>query len=120
MQWLVFSVDQQRLGFHLSYIVRVISAVEITPLPNAPCDVEGMINIHGEIVPVINLRRLLGMRERPLELDDQFIICQIDGKSITLWVDQVSGLKEYAEKDLIPAKTIFSRYRKCRLRRQRK
>lgn len=107
MQCLIFSIDQQYFGFDLSYIVRVISAVEITPLPNALKYMLGMINIHGDVIPVISLRKLLGIADREIELSDQFLISHVEGRLIALWVDLVSGIMEYTAEALIPAKEVF-------------
>lgn len=104
----MFTVENQKFGFDLTHIDRVILVVEITPFPNAPPYLMGMINIHGAVVPVINLRHVLGLPKRELELNDQFLICRLEGKVFAIWVDLVSGIVEYSKEALIPAKDVIS------------
>lgn len=108
MQCLIFSLDQQLFGFELIYIERVTYSVEITPLPHSPLFYEGMINIHGNIVPVINLRKVLGLATKGLDLSDQFLICRLDGNTFAIWIDQVKGIREYLRESLIAAEEVIS------------
>jgi len=51
----LFSLDEPRYALYLSAVERVIHSVEITPLPKAPDKVLGVINIQGEVIPVIDI-----------------------------------------------------------------
>ncbi len=55
--YIVFTLDEQRYALHLSAVERVICVVEITPLPKAPEIVLGIINVGGQIIPVIDMRK---------------------------------------------------------------
>lgn len=52
---MVFELDQQRYGLHLSAVERVLRAVEVTPLSQTPDVVWGVIDIEGQIVPIPDL-----------------------------------------------------------------
>lgn len=108
MQCLLFTIENQKFGFDLSYIDRVISAVEITPLPHAPQYLLGMINIHGTVIPVVNLRHVLELPKREIEINDQFLICHLEDRMLALWIDVVSGIVEFSKEALIPAKDVVS------------
>lgn len=73
-QSVVFSLDTRLYAISLSAVRRVVQAVELTPLPNAPPIVKGVINLGGLIIPVVNIRRRFRLPERELELSDQFIV----------------------------------------------
>ena len=63
---LVFALDEPRYALPLSAVERVVRAVEITPLPNAPAIIQGAINVQGAIIPVVNIREsfsLAGARD---------------------------------------------------------
>lgn len=107
MKNILFSIDHQLFALELSCIDRVILAVEITPLPHAPEQILGAINIQGSIVQVVSLRHIFGMPAREIELNDQFIICHSKNKKLALWVDSVSGVREYPKEALIPATEVF-------------
>lgn len=106
-QLVTFSLDDQRYGMDLLAVERVVPAVAITPLPNAPDIILGVINIHGGIVPVTNIRRRFGLPEREMALSDQLIIGHTSRRPVALVVDTVNGLIECSSKDMIAADTIL-------------
>jgi purine-binding chemotaxis protein CheW len=63
--------------------------VAITPIPQVNHAIEGIINVHGDTVPIINLRRHLDMAEAPFKLHTHIILAQNDGRTFGLIVDQV-------------------------------
>jgi len=71
---IIFSLDEPRYALPLSLVERVVRIVEITPLPKAPDIVMGVINMHGQILPVINVRRRFNLPEREIRLEDQLIM----------------------------------------------
>lgn len=97
---LIFFLEQQPFGFDLTAVERIIWAVEVTPFPQSSPHLLGMINLHGEIVPVINLRHLFALKEKEIEVEDQFIICRIGQKTMALWVDHVKGITSMVENKL--------------------
>jgi purine-binding chemotaxis protein CheW len=97
VQLVVFTLDSQRFALHLSAVIRVLPAMEITSLPKAPAIVSGLINLKGMLFPVFNIRRRLDFPERELELNDRFIVAETGGKSVVLIVDDVLGVFNYSE-----------------------
>jgi purine-binding chemotaxis protein CheW len=89
-----FDLDKQRFALHLSVVERVVPVVEITPLPNAPEVVRGVINIQGRVLPVFDVRRRLGLPSRPVRLSDHMILARTARRSVALWVDGVRGIVE--------------------------
>jgi purine-binding chemotaxis protein CheW len=72
----LFTLDAGRYALSLEVVERVVPALELTPLPTAPDIVQGVFNLHGRIVPVMNLRRRFGLPERAIELSDHLIVAQ--------------------------------------------
>jgi purine-binding chemotaxis protein CheW len=91
-QYLVYSLDEQSYAIHLSAVARVVRMVEVLPLPKSPPFVLGLIDLQGRIVPVISARRLLGLPERDLDLNDRLIILDTARQTIALMVDEVTGV----------------------------
>ncbi len=89
MNYLIFSVDSQQFGISLDYVKRVIWAVSVTPVNDTSINLQGMINVHNEVVPVLNIRRSLGLNEKSIDLSDQFMICEFPETKAALWVDRV-------------------------------
>jgi purine-binding chemotaxis protein CheW len=70
----------------------------ITPIPDSPANVLGMINVAGQVIPVIDLRRLLGHPQRAPRINDRLLIFEVPGYTVTLIVDDVLTILE-----LLPA-----------------
>jgi purine-binding chemotaxis protein CheW len=85
--------------------------VEVTPLPGAPETVLGVINVQGEVIPVINLRRRFGLPERELELTDQFVIARTSSRTVALVVDAVSSVIQRVEAETVAAEKILPHLR---------
>jgi purine-binding chemotaxis protein CheW len=90
---LVFSVDEHRFGVDLDRVERVVAAVEATPLAGAPGMVRGVINVAGAVVPVLDLRRRLGLAAVPDRLSDRLIIARAGCGLAALAVDAVLGVE---------------------------
>ncbi len=99
-RYVVFAVADRRLAIAIQQVGRVIYAVEITPVPGLPSSVVGAVSLHGEIVPVVDLRRRLGLPERELELSDQFILVQRGALRWFLVSDGVVGVVEFPESSI--------------------
>jgi purine-binding chemotaxis protein CheW len=90
----LFSLEEPRYALYLSAVERVIRSVEITPLPKTPEIVSGIINLEGEIIPVIDIRRLFHLPSREINLEDQFIIARTSKRHVVLAVDSVISVSE--------------------------
>jgi purine-binding chemotaxis protein CheW len=87
-QFVVFRLDEQRYAMSLAAVARVVPAMEITVLPNAPPLVLGIIDIEGQVLPVFNLRRRLQLLERALRPADQLVIARTSRQTVALIVDE--------------------------------
>ncbi len=88
----VFRLDGQRYALPLGAVERIVRAVELTPLPNAPAIVLGVIDMAGRILPVLNLRRRFGLPEREVGPADQFLIARTERRTVALVVDETQGV----------------------------
>lgn len=104
---LVFVLDEPRYALDLSVVVRVVQAVEITLLPKSPPFVMGVINVQGQIVPVVDIRRRLNLPVRDLALTDQFILARTAHRLVALLVDGVEGVHELTESALVTAEDLL-------------
>jgi purine-binding chemotaxis protein CheW len=103
----MFSLDEPRYALPLSSVERVVRIVEITPLPKAPEIVMGVINVQGQVIPVINVRRRFRLPEREIRLEDQLIIAKTPRRLAALIVDSVSGVHRLKEQELVIAGQEF-------------
>ena len=103
----VFTLGDLRFALNLAAVERVISAVEITPLPEAPRGVSGVINLQGKIVPVFDLRQRFGLPSREVRLSDHLIIAHTQWRMVALIVDTVGGVVPQNEVNVTPAADIL-------------
>jgi purine-binding chemotaxis protein CheW len=108
---LKFEVDGNGCVLYASIVERVISAAAVTPLPEAPNVVMGVIDWQGSVVPVINMRRRFHFKEHQMIQRDMFIIARIATKEpisgghgvFALAVDIVHGVVETPALDITAA-----------------
>lgn len=106
-QLLVFALDDQRCALYLSVVDRVVRVVEITPLPNVPDIVLGVVNVQGGVIPVINVRKRFGLPPRDIALTDQLVITHTARRPVALVVDTVTDIVECTERERVVAKSIL-------------
>lgn len=102
----LFTLDDQKYGLPLEVVDRVLRAVEITPLPEAPRIVAGVFSLQGRPVPVIDLRRRFGLPERGVDVDDHFIVAQSSTMLVALPVDEALGLAKGLDDERVPAADV--------------
>ena len=100
-QIVTFSLDQRLYALPLNSVVRVIHALYISSLPKAPAIICGIINVKGQIIPVVDIRKRFGFKSREIDRDDQLIIANTGKRTIALIVDEVNEILEVEEKQQV-------------------
>jgi purine-binding chemotaxis protein CheW len=95
-QIVVFTLDELFYALPLHAAVRVIHAIEIRPLPEAPEVISGIINVQGKIIPVADIRKRFGLAAREIDPDDRLIIADTGKRHIAIPVDTVTGISDLA------------------------
>lgn len=103
---LVFRIEDINYGIPIMEVSEINGLMKVTPLPNTPDYVKGIINLRGKIMPVIDLRLKFGMSEKEYDIETCFIILNLTigniKKQIGMIVDTVSEVFD------IPAEEIDS------------
>jgi purine-binding chemotaxis protein CheW len=106
-EYVVIGLDELRVALRLSAVERVVRAVYVSPLPDAPEIVAGVVNVQGRVVPVGNMRRRFRLAERPAALADRLVIARANQRPVALMADTVGGVLEYPASDIIGAGDIL-------------
>jgi purine-binding chemotaxis protein CheW len=101
-----FTLNRQPYALRLASVRQVLRMVEVTPLPKAPEIVLGVLSLHGVVVPVLSIRRRLGLTEREASLSDQLIVADSAGRIVALVVDAVIGVVERSTEETTEAERI--------------
>ena len=86
---LAFELSSRRLALPVELLETIVRAVAVTPLPHSPPFVEGVVNLRGRVLPVIDLRRRFGLPTVPLAPDQRFIVIRGPRRSRAVRVDDV-------------------------------
>src|SRR3954453_14574146 len=89
---LVFEVDGRRYGLAAAEVKELLRAVSIDPMPLAGPAIEGVVNLRGRVIPVLNLRARLGLPARAVVPSDHMIVAQSGGRLLALRVDRALDL----------------------------
>ncbi|NLN41709.1 MAG: purine-binding chemotaxis protein CheW [Clostridiales bacterium] len=106
-QFISFTLGQENFGLDVMMIESVERMSSITPVPKTPNYVLGVTNIRGDIIPIINLRKRLGMDDKEYDDDTRIIICNFDDYRIGLVVDLVKDVITISEENIQSSEGIF-------------
>lgn len=83
-----FTIEKHLFAIPVNTVDQVLMAVAVTPVPNSPPVIYGVIDYHGVVVPVINLRFRLKLPAQPVRVNDVFIIAETSKRTIALVADE--------------------------------
>jgi purine-binding chemotaxis protein CheW len=104
---LIFEIDGQRYGLPAADVRELLRAVALTPLPGAPPVVEGVINIRGRVVPVLNVRGRFHRPARAIEPSDHLVVVRVGSRPAALRVDRAVELRRLDPADLEKAEGVL-------------
>ncbi len=88
-QLVSFVIENEEFGVDILKVQEIIRTVDITRVPKSPEFVEGVINLRGKIVPVIDLRKRFGMARKDRDNDTRIIVVELIDKVVGFLVDKV-------------------------------
>ncbi len=101
--FLVFLLDDRRYAIAMEGVERVVRAFAPAPLPKGNASVSGLLNIHGRVLPLLDIRHIFGLPERELLSSDYFIIAAGPPGACAIAADSVPGLAGCSPDELLPA-----------------
>ncbi len=105
-QYLTFIVNKEEYGVDIQRVQGIQGWESVTPIPNAPPQVLGLINLRGAVVPVVDLRKRFGLDSIPFGPTTVVIIVRIENQGrdriIGMVVDAVSEVYDVAARDIQP------------------
>jgi len=103
-----FRVSGHDCAVDVLRIAEVLRPVPVIRLPAAPRFIEGLIEVRGQFLPLIDLRRRFGSDARPEADGGKFIVAPLHGASIALVVDDVSGVERIPVDSIQPPPSLGS------------
>jgi purine-binding chemotaxis protein CheW len=84
---IIFALGDVRFALSTTVVERVVRAVEVSPLADAPPGIIGVINVHGWIIPVLDIRPRFGLPQREVDVNDHMVIAHAGDRRVAVLVD---------------------------------
>lgn len=101
-KYLTFTLGDELYGIDISAVIEIIGILPITAVPEVPSFVQGIINLRGKIIPVVDMRLRFGREYRPYTDRTCVIIVSVNEALIGLIIDGVSEVLTIPESDIVP------------------
>lgn len=96
----LFRIGDRRFALPLEVVERVLRAVAVTPLPGARCPVIGLVSVHGQFCPVLDVRHRFRAPVRPVHPDDWFLLARTATRRVLLVVDGADGVAHLSAEEI--------------------
>ena len=103
-----FSLGEEEFGIEIESIQEIIRIVTITDVPKTPEYVEGVINLRGNVIPVIDLRKRFGFKDKEYTNSTRIVVVEVKDKVIGMVVDEVSEVLRITLSDIEPPPSIVA------------
>ena len=88
VQLVIFKLEHREYGLNINQVREIINLSEITPLPLENSNIEGVINLRGRIIPIINLKRRLGLTNQVYSSEARVIVIEFEKQLLGLKADE--------------------------------
>ena len=107
LQLVIFKLGNESFGVEIATVESIIKMQTITRLPQAPSFVEGIINLRGKILPVVDLRKRLNIDLTEITKDSRMVVVALAGSTVAMVVDQVNEVLRIND-DIVEAPPAIS------------
>lgn len=102
-----FRIGNETFGVRISLVREIVRLPEITAVPNAPDYIEGVINLRGKIIPVMDLRKKFGQTDIQRDKKNRILVVELDGKLVGLIVNAASEVLKIPPSEIEPPATML-------------
>ena len=108
LQIVGFRIGRETFGLPISLVHEIVRPPEITNVPHAPEYVEGVMNLRGRIVPVIDLRRRFGGAAIQNSRKNRVLVVDVESRAVGLIVDSASEVLKISDAQIEPPPNVFT------------
>ena len=108
-KYLTFVLDREEYGIEILKVREIIGMIDVTPVPQVPHYIKGVINLRGKVIPVADLRLKFGMDEKGYDEATCIIVLDVSGKQIGAIVDTVSEVLDVTGDQIEPTPDFGSK-----------
>jgi len=103
-----FRIGNETYGVRIGSVREIVRVPEITAVPSAPDIIEGVINLRGKIIPVMDLRKRFGQVYTVADKKNRILVVEIDNKLVGLIVNAASEVLKIPPADIEPPGSVFA------------
>ncbi len=107
-QLVVFDLNEEAYGVDISQVREIIRMQEITRVPRAPDFIEGVINLRGKVIPVVDLRARFSMPSTERTEEHRICVVDVDGQDIGMVVDAVKEVSRIPSSSIEPPSSVIT------------
>lgn len=107
-RWLAFSLGNEDYALDISQIREILKPREITEIPRVPEFLLGIISLRGNIIPIFDLKRRLGLGAATIDQHSRIIVCQEGDRLAGLLIDRITQVTSIQEEKIEATPAIFS------------
>lgn len=107
-RWLAFSLGSEDYALDISVIREILKLREITEIPRVPDFLLGIISLRGNIIPIFDLKRRMGLGVTTVGADSRIIVCQDGDRFAGLLIDRITQVASIQDEKIEPPPAIFS------------
>jgi purine-binding chemotaxis protein CheW len=107
-QLVVFDLNKEAYGVDISAVREIIRMQEITRVPRAPQFVEGVINLRGKVIPVVDLRTRFGMPRGERKSENRTVVMDMAGEEVGMVVDAVTEVSRVSASSIEPPSSVIT------------
>jgi len=108
LQLVTFKLGNEEFGVDILKVQEINRMMNITRIPNAPIFIEGVINLRGKIIPIVDLRKRLGFKNGHFDKTTRIIVVELDGLVLGFIVDSVSEVLRVPENTIEPPPSVVA------------
>lgn len=105
-QLVVFGLGKEEYGVEITQVQEIVRLQEITKLPDTPYFVEGVVNLRGKVIPLIDLKKRFGLEVNERNTDNRIIVVNVNNNTVGVIVDYVSEVLRLSEDNIEPPPQI--------------
>ncbi len=107
-QLVVFNLSNEDYGVDIGAVEGIVKMQAITKVPHAPSFVEGITNLRGQVLPVIDLRKRFGLPMAESSKDTRIVNVELEGAQVGMVVDAVTEVLRVSEEDIEPPSPLVT------------
>ncbi|HXO04614.1 MAG TPA: chemotaxis protein CheW [Candidatus Sulfotelmatobacter sp.] len=107
LQVVGFRIGRETFGVPISLVREIVRVPEITSVPNAPDYIEGVINLRGKIIPVVDLRKRFREKVGEPNKKNRIVVAEVDGRLIGLLVNSASEVLRILPSEIEAPQDVF-------------